>query len=300
MPGRRGRNSLSRSRRGDDGAIRERSRISGSEPAQGTAHRRRMGRRAEARFAQRGVQGLCPRIVRVLPCRIGSGSSCRHRPDTGYRTPEIPYSFPEARPVLSYTPQACLPNASEALPFPTRRRRALASVSPSRSLRRAAAPCDPTRRSRASPRYTAVFAPELPHAHHTRHGRGTDAASARSPLGRDRLPLRSHQPRSGRAAVRRGPHPRRAVRAPRPRSVGREDRIERPSSAADPRTDDANDLARSASAPARRWWPTTPTPACTRLVCGGCCASWATTRWPCSTAASRSGWRRAATSSRAA
>ena len=47
--------------------------------------------------------------------------------------------------------------------------------------------------------------------------------------------------------------------------------------------------ARWASAPARRSWPTTPTPACTRRGCGGCCASWATTPWPCSTAASRDG-----------
>ena len=60
-----------------------------------------------------------------------------------------------------------------------------------------------------------------------------------------------------------------------------------------PRSRCARDSAASASGRARRSSSTTPTAACTRPGCGGCCASWVTMPWRFSTAASRAGPARA-------
>ena len=59
-----------------------------------------------------------------------------------------------------------------------------------------------------------------------------------------------------------------------------------------------SDSALSASGRARRSSSTTPTPACMRRDCGGCCVGWATTRWRCSTADSRDGCARVTSTQR--
>ncbi len=80
-----------------------------------------------------------------------------------------------------------------------------------------------------------------------------------------------------------------ALPAPRPRPERRQDRPQRPPSAARPRRTSRGRSARSASRPRRRWSPSTRRAASTRRASGGCCAGSATPTSPCSTAACRPG-----------
>jgi hypothetical protein len=113
-------------------------------------------------------------------------------------------------------------------------------------------------------------------------------------LGDRRLPPRPGEP--GRRARRlcRRPPAERAVRRHGARAVGRQ-------AGADgafrgrhplPEKDAFIELLRSWGVnDDTRSWPTTPTAACSRRACGGCCAGSATKRWRCWTAACRPGKR---------
>ena len=100
-----------------------------------------------------------------------------------------------------------------------------------------------------------------------------------------------------RTRVTAGAHARaRIYAAPRPRPEQRQDRPQRPPSAARARRLRAHRRRGSASRRARRWSRSTRRAACTRRACGGCCAGSVTPTSPCSTAASRPGSAAAARS----
>ena len=124
--------------------------------------------------------------------------------------------------------------------------------------------------------------------------RRSRAASRRSGVRHRRLSARSRRRRRGRARVPQRAHSRRAVRASRPRPVRREDRQQRPPSAARCRSARDDARPRSASTPRSRSSPTIRTPACGPRACGGCCAGSATTPSRCSTAARQVARRRTA------
>ena len=75
---------------------------------------------------------------------------------------------------------------------------------------------------------------------------------------------------------------------------GARHRSQRPPPAAGRRGHGSDGRSLGRGTPASRSWPTTPRAGHTRRAPGGCCAGWATRRWPCSTAVCRPGWPPAA------